>query len=157
MLRPEFLRGRQLVSRLGWYAILAAAVPAGIYAPPAVIECIFLILAVALVAAALVTIYWIAGLLKRLWLRRWLLKHGTSIRGRVIEAQLWASPCVGIDYEGPSRLVVEIVPDGAPLRVELNQMMDVDLMPEVGDDVTILYDARRPHRARLAPSFWRDG
>jgi hypothetical protein len=141
------------LSRLGWYATLAASVVAGIYAPPKVMEIVFAIMAVILAAGIVATLWWIAQLLWRAGWRRRLLKNGTSIRGRVIEAQLWGSPCVGIVDEGPSRLLVEITLDGAPLRLELSQTMDVDLMPKVGDEVMILYDSQRPQRARLAPSF----
>jgi hypothetical protein len=141
------------LSRYGWYATLAASAVVGVYAPPKVMEIVFAILAVIFAAAMVVTLWWITRLLWRAGWWLWLLKNGASTRARVIEAQLWGSPCIGIDDEGPSRLLVEITLDGTPLRLELCQTMDVDLMPEVGDEVMILYDSRRPQRARLAPSF----
>jgi hypothetical protein len=141
------------LSRFGWYASIVASVVVGIYAPPKVMDAVLIIIAVIFAAAAVLTLAWIARLLWRMGWRQWLLKNGTSIRGRVIEAQLWGSPNIGIDDEGPSRLLVEILPDDTPLRLELCQTMDVDLMPQVGDEVMVLYDSRRPRRARLALSF----
>jgi hypothetical protein len=143
----------RLGSRLCWFIVLTASAVAGICASPSMVVAWLAILGVIFSAAALVTIWWIAGLLRRRWHRRWLLKNGTPTRGRVIEAQFWGSPVIGIDDEGPSRLVIEIASDGARHRLELRQTMDADMMPEVGDEVMILYDPRHPSRARLAPSF----
>lgn len=144
---------RPAASRLLWYALLAASAVTGIYLPEWAIEAVRLVMEVIFPVAVVVTVWWVVGLVRRMWLHRWLLKHGTPLRGQVIEAQLWASPLIGVDDEGPSRLLVEVASNGSPHRLELRQTMDVDMMPAVGDAVTVLLDPRRPHRARLAPSW----
>jgi len=146
---------RPAASRLLWYAVLAASAVAGVYLPQRVVDAGLLVMAVLLAAGVVVTVWWIVGLVRRMWWHRWLLKHGTPLLGQPLEAQLWASPAIGVDYEGPSRLLVEVVSNGSTHRLELRQTIDVDMMPAVGDEVTVLLDPRRPQRARLAPSWSR--
>ena len=86
------------------------------------------------------------------FLIRWrLLQDGIPVSARVVEAQAYGLPIPTVDDVVIAALQLEIVSGASPRRMSLNERIDVDSMPSVGDHVTLLIDAHRPDRFRLAP------
>jgi hypothetical protein len=90
----------------------------------------------------------------RAWVRSRLLRIGRQTTAKVLDITVSGLLQPTIDDVVIVRMRLAL-PSERPARlVDLQETMDVDWVPKVGDEIPILVDPRRPWRFRLSPDFY---
>ena len=147
---------RRLATRWSWLCILPAGTVLLLerWAPRLLDQVmrVAMVLIAVTCALALPVVAWAILRSIHKFLIRWqLLQNGIPVSARVVEAHAYGLPIPTIDDVVIAALQLEIVSGASPRRLSLSKRIDVEWMPSVGDHVTLLIDAHRPDRFRLAP------
>jgi hypothetical protein len=144
---------------LVWTAFAAAVFIGAFVLPPvripASIDWIVAAIPITLFAIALVlATLGIGRMVIRAWIRARLLRIGRPTVARVLKIKRWGVAQPTLDDIVIVRLTLELLSE-MPRLIDLQETIDVDWVPEIGDEITILVDPRRPWRFRLSPNFYQ--
>lgn len=90
----------------------------------------------------------------RAWVRSRLLRIGRQTRAKVLDVTASGMLQPTIDDIVIVQMRLELVSELPARLVDLQETIDVDWVPKVGDEIPILVDPRRPWSFRLSPDFY---